>query len=179
MLLLQRLLDEGILQDGELLALLARARPCHDLLGLLRAVAVPDHVGAAAQFALRWVQALVRFPVLKGSDPPLLGQGLLGGLPRAQLRLAVLMYAIDADGRWGILVGLVRVALELLSASAPVALRVRVRRLRDLVERCVLARPIQRSLVAPFGLLGARVGAGGRGEVDVRQRLARVGRREV
>ena len=72
LLLLQRLLDEGILQDGELLALLARARPCHDLLGLLRAVAVPDHVGAAAQLALWRVEALVRFPVLKGSDPPLL-----------------------------------------------------------------------------------------------------------
>ena len=73
LLLLQGLLDEGVLQDGELLALLSWA--CcsrHDLLSLLRAVAVSDHVGAAAHFALLRMQTFVGFPVLKSSDPPLL-----------------------------------------------------------------------------------------------------------
>ena len=72
LLLLQGLLDEGILQDGELLALLARCA-CHDLFSLLRAMTVPDHVSGATHLGcFRRMQTLVGFSVLKGSYPPLL-----------------------------------------------------------------------------------------------------------
>ena len=97
----------------------------------------------------------------------LLSQGLLGGLSRAELRLTVLVYPVNADGRWRVLVGLA-IALHLLSATTTVALIVGVRHLVDLFKRRVLTRPIQWTLIAaPFCLLGAWIRAGG-GCVDVR-----------
>ena len=104
-----------------------------------------------------------------------MGQGLLGGLPRTELRLTVLVNAIDADSCWSLIIlDLVRVALQLLHASATVALVVRVLHLINLFKCCVLTWAIQWALIASFGLLGTQVRA-----VDVRQCLAWVGSCEV
>ena len=96
-----------------------------------------------------------------------MSEDLLSGLPRAKLRLTVLVYPVDANGRWGILVGLI-VTLNLLNTLATVALIIRMRHLVDLFESCILALPMQWTLIASFRLLVPRVRAGGADIVDVR-----------
>ena len=96
----------------------------------------------------------------------LLSEGLLSGLSRAKLRLTVLVYTVDADGGWGILVAL-GVTLNLLNTLATVALVIRMRHLFNLFESCILTRSMQWTLIAPFLLLVPWVRAGS-ADIDVR-----------